>query len=198
MLAVKNLCVKNRLYNLSFELLQGHITLFLGKSGSGKSTLLRALMGLEQNMTGDITPEHLKVGFIPQTFDLFPHQTIEQACIQPLQVVLKMPLLQAKSQVEELLTFFGLDHLSKRYPRELSGGQRQRVAIVRALGFNPDVLLLDEPSSALDQENTGLLIELLLKLTKQKKAVALSSHDDYLINALNDKAYYLESGRFVS
>lgn len=197
----KNLSLKKSskiiLKELSFEIPLGRVTLFLGKSGSGKSMLLRSLAGLEKTFTGSIEYSNLNIGFIPQAFGLFPHMTVLKQCMQPMQLAWKLSSTDAANKALEYLEIFKLQHLAASYPNMLSGGQKQRVAIARALTLNPDVLILDEPSSALDPENCEILKDLLFDLQKKGIGVVLASQDMTFASSLLDRAYFLEDGCLV-
>lgn len=142
--------------DVSLELQKGEILSLTGESGCGKSTLLRVISGLEQPDSGkvylnddDITdwePEKRKFGFVFQNLSLFPHLSVRDNIFFALQ-----KSEQTTKRLEELLEMTGLRGLDKRFPHELSGGQQQRVALARALAINPQLLILDEPFSSLDE-----------------------------------------------
>jgi sulfate transport system ATP-binding protein len=151
----------------------GALTALLGPSGSGKSTLLRIIAGLETPDSGDVligdrdvtrSPARTRgVGFVFQHYAPFKHMTVHDNIGFGLSVR-KRPKQEINARVEELLALVRLDGLADRYPSQLSGGQLQRMALARALGVQPQVLLLDEPFGALDAQVRGELREWLRRL----------------------------------
>ncbi|MCK8619858.1 ATP-binding cassette domain-containing protein [Apilactobacillus kunkeei] len=175
--------------NLSFE--KGEMVSILGESGGGKSTLMNIIGGLDSKYEGDVllngsslkhdTDKQLDeyrrktIGFIFQSFNLISHLTILDNVLVPLE----MTTLSKKEQVaraKELLSKVGLsDHINK-YPNQLSGGQKQRVSIARALAGDPEMLIADEPTGALDPENTTEILQILDNIAKEGKLVLTVTH----------------------
>ncbi|MFI5343032.1 MAG: ATP-binding cassette domain-containing protein [Chlamydiales bacterium] len=213
MLTVKNLSLYKRrrekqlLQGISLEFASGAITLLLGKSGAGKSSLLRCLAQLEPVYEGEILfqgqslkklPAARRAGclsYIAQSYALFPHLTALNNCSQPLQVVQGKNLQEARQQAMEVLASLGMEDYASSYPCELSGGQQQRIAIARALTLNPAILLLDEPSSALDPQNSRQLANILLSLSAEGKTIVISTQDISFASQLSGRTYLLENGR---
>ncbi|MEI6531664.1 MAG: methionine ABC transporter ATP-binding protein [Chlamydiota bacterium] len=179
------------LKNLSFHVEQGTIFGIVGPSGAGKSTLFRSLCGLTAPSEGHIRGTQ-KIGIVFQHFPLLSSRTVLENVELPLIIQGKDPLLAQKA-----LDLVGLSALTDRYPAQLSGGQKQKAAIARALVGNPDVLLLDEPSSALDPQSTKELQELLLKLNKQGLTIILITHEMDLIRALASSVLVMDQGEIV-
>jgi ABC-type polar amino acid transport system ATPase subunit len=200
---------KNILHDVSISLSRGRITTFVGPSGSGKTSLLKCLANVYSHYTGTITsngktlaelaPQERAqtVGFVFQQFNLFPHLTVLENCVQPRMVVLKTPRLVAEQHAINILTKLDLAHIQDRHPFQLSGGQQQRVAIARALMLEPKVLLMDEPSSALDPHNTQQLGMLLKQLNLEGLTIGLCSHDSAFISTLIDQVYLIENGTII-
>ncbi|MCX8743578.1 ATP-binding cassette domain-containing protein [Lactobacillus sp. B3795] len=175
--------------DLSFE--KGEMVSILGESGGGKSTLMNIIGGLDSKYEGDVllngsslkhdTDKQLDeyrrktIGFIFQSFNLISHLTILDNVLVPLE----MTTLSKKEQVaraKELLAKVGLsDHINK-YPNQLSGGQKQRVSIARALAGDPEMLIADEPTGALDPENTTEILQILDNIAKEGKLVLTVTH----------------------
>jgi sulfate/thiosulfate transport system ATP-binding protein len=159
--------------DVSLTVQDGALTALLGPSGSGKSTLLRIIAGLETPDSGDVligdrdvtrSPARTRgVGFVFQHYAPFKHMTVHDNIGFGLSVR-KRPKQEINARVEELLALVRLDGLADRYPSQLSGGQLQRMALARALGVQPQVLLLDEPFGALDAQVRGELREWLRRL----------------------------------
>ena len=154
------------LEDISLSVKRGEVIVVIGPSGCGKSTFLRCINALEPIQGGtievdgkevtssekDLTELRQKVGMVFQSYDLFPHMTVlDNITLAPTKVK-KIPKAQAEEAARALLKRVGLTDKEKSYPRELSGGQKQRVAIARALAMEPEVLLLDEVTAALDPE----------------------------------------------
>lgn len=200
--------------NVDFTLAPGTATAIIGPSGSGKTTLLRVLAGLTPATAGRVTldgtalapavrrrtrAEHRRIQLIPQNplDTLNPNRTVGAALTRPLQMHRKLDRRQRAEQAEELLELVGLAaDFTNRYPAQLSGGQRQRVAIARALATEPDYLLCDEITSALDPDTAHAIMELLHRLrTERRMAVALVSHELHLAAAYTDTTHVLTDGR---
>ena len=161
---VKRFGTETILDGIDLSVRKGEVVVVLGPSGCGKSTLLRCMNGLEPLTEGtvlldgepitsvgrQITRQRQKIGMVFQSYDLFPHKNIlDNITLAPLKVQ-KRPKAEVEQDAEKLLKRVGLWEKRKAFPRELSGGQKQRAAIVRALCMNPEVMLFDEVTAALD------------------------------------------------
>jgi iron(III) transport system ATP-binding protein len=184
----------------------GSITAVLGASGSGKTTLLRLIAGFEQLDSGTlrigdqlvddarrtVSPQHRGVGYVPQEGALFPHLTVTANIAFGVS-------RGERGRVDELLQLIGLSGLAKRYPHQLSGGQQQRVAVARALAVRPEVVLLDEPFSALDASlRTELRRDVARLLTETGTTAVLVTHDQDEALALADQVALLADGRMIA
>ncbi len=187
------------------------VTALFGPSGCGKTTVLRCLAGLERPQQGSIrfeddvwldssrgvhrTPPERNVGFLFQEYALFPHLTVVQNIEYGLR---RLPASQRRQQVGELLERFGLGGLENRYPRQVSGGQQQRVALARTLARKPNLLLLDEPLSALDTAlREQMRLELRSMLVDFGIPMVLVTHDRHEAIALADHLIVLDQGRIL-
>lgn len=204
--------IAKKLWHFILELnvkIENQILVLWGPSGSGKTTTLHCLAGLLKPNTGFIklndqvlfsfdgrinVPTRLRnVGYLFQDYALFPHMTVRQNVLYGLR-----GKRQAGSSVDavELLNSFGVGHLVDRYPRQLSGGEKQRVALARALVVQPQLLLLDEPFSALDKSTRESLRQEVKKLHRQWKIpFVLVSHDEEDAQFLGDVIVLLENGQ---
>ncbi len=192
------------LNNIYLEIPTGSIISILGKSGIGKTTLLRCIAQLEQNYTGliKINKKDIKslnsasraqlLGFVFQQYSLFSHLSILENCVQPLQVVKKWTVEKAQQHAYYFLQQLGVDFLADKYPSQLSGGQQQRVALARALCLHPKVLLLDEPTAALDTENIKNLQLILKKISQQGITIILATHNLDFAKSISDTVYTLQ------
>ena len=163
------------LREISIDIAAGEVVTFIGASGSGKSTLLRCVNLLETIDAGSITlddevitkvgvdpnPVRRRVGMVFQSYNLFPHMSVARNVTLALTEVLGIESSEAMDRARTLLDRFGLSDKIDRYPDQLSGGQQQRVAIARAMALNPEVLLLDEITSALDPELVGEVLDVV-------------------------------------
>lgn len=167
----------NVLNNINIKLKQGDFLGIVGPSGSGKSTLLSIISGLETMTSGEIIKDDITFAYMLQNDSLLPYMTILNNCLLGLKIQKKCNK-EKINEVKELLTKYGLKDYIYKYPRDLSGGQKQRASLIRALSLSPDVLLLDEPFSALDYQNR-LRISNDVKniLTKEKKSMIIVTHD---------------------
>jgi NitT/TauT family transport system ATP-binding protein len=164
--------------NISFDLNDGEFIAIVGPSGCGKSTLLSILCGLEKETEGIIKyKDNIKIGYMLQQDALFNFRTILSNCLLGLEVTKKLTK-ESKKNVINMLENYGLKDFINKYPDELSGGMRQRVALIRTLATNPDILLLDEPFSALDYQTRLAVSDDVYRIIKQEnKTVIIVTHD---------------------
>jgi polar amino acid transport system ATP-binding protein len=183
----------------------------IGASGSGKSTLLRCVNLLEPIDAGHIwihgqevtrpgvdqNAVRRQVGIVFQSFNLFPHMTVlKNVSLAPIKV-LKQPRDIAEAKARDLLARFGLAEKADEYPDRLSGGQQQRVAIVRALAMDPDVLLLDEITSALDPELVAEVLDVIRELAGQGMTMVIATHEMGFARDIADRVAFLDEGRIL-
>ena len=182
LLQVKNLS-KNYLSNLgevpaikdiSFDLNEEDFIAIVGPSGCGKSTLLSILANLETKTNGEITfnNNNIKIAYMFQQDCLFDHLTILDNCLLGLKIQGKIKK-EDKEYVLNLLNTYGLSEFINKYPKSLSGGMRQRVALIRTLAIKPDIILLDEPFSALDAQTRLIVSDDVYKIIKKEKKTAI-------------------------
>jgi iron(III) transport system ATP-binding protein len=192
------------LRGLALEAGAGSLTAILGPSGSGKTTLLRVIAGLERADRGRISlagqlvddghtyvrPEGRRVGYVPQDGSLFPHLTVEQNVGFGLS-----RRARGGDQVASLLKMVGLGRMGRRYPHELSGGQQQRVALARALAIEPQLVLLDEPFSALDPSLRAAVREEVRRILSETGiTTVLVTHDQEEALSIADQVAVLRDG----
>ena len=190
---------------------KGEVVVVLGPSGCGKSTLLRCMNGLETPTEGtilldgepitsgskNITQLRQKIGMVFQSYDLFPHKNIlDNITLAPVKVQ-KRPKQEVEQDAEKLLKRVGLWEKRKAYPRELSGGQKQRVAIIRALCMNPEVMLFDEVTAALDPEMVREVLDVMLELAEQGMTMVIVTHEMQFARAIADRIVFLDNGNIV-
>ncbi|MGJ8622505.1 MAG: amino acid ABC transporter ATP-binding protein [Yoonia sp.] len=196
---------------IDLQVAAGQMVCLIGASGAGKSTLLRCINLLEPIEEGEIyldgqdiavpglDPQTVRarIGMVFQSYNLFPHMTaFENAMLAPRRVLGKTRDALTP-QVEELFTRFGLAPRMHNYPDQLSGGQQQRVAIVRALAMQPEVMLFDEITSALDPQLVGEVLDVLLMLKQQGMTMLLATHEMGFARQAADKVCFLKDGRIV-
>ena len=164
------------LHNINFKVNEGDFIAIVGPSGAGKSTLLSIIAGLE-DYKGKIIKNDITIGYMLQKDYLMPYLTILDNCLLGLKINKKCTKDNIK-RVKDLLIKYGLEDYIYSYPDDLSGGQRQRAALIRTLALNPDILLLDEPFSALDYQ-TRLNISKDIKniIKNEKKTLIMVTHD---------------------
>ncbi|MGW5467034.1 ectoine/hydroxyectoine ABC transporter ATP-binding protein EhuA [Streptomyces chartreusis] len=199
--------------NLDFSVQAGkHVTL-IGPSGSGKTTILRLLMTLTKPDEGRITvhgqqlfpaPEkqirevRKKIGMVFQQFNLFPNMTVLRNITEAPVTVLGMSKDEAEARARELLDMVGLADKCDARPTQLSGGQQQRVAIARALAMRPQVLLLDEVTSALDPELVAGVLDLLRDIARTTDITMLCvTHEMNFARDISDQVLMFDSGRVI-
>lgn len=164
---------------LTLSVKEGEYLAIVGPSGCGKSTLLSILSGIEKKSSGSIIlhKDNIKFGYMLQEDCLFPWLNILENCLLGLKIK-KEITKENKEYVIKLLNDYGLHDFIYSYPNSLSGGMRQRVALIRTLAIKPDILLLDEPFSALDYQTRLVLSEDVYKMIKDnQKTVIMITHD---------------------
>lgn len=197
------------LENLDLTLNDNEIVCLLGESGCGKTTLLKAVAGLQTELTGQISirqkvlnddktympPELRKIGLIFQDYALFPHLNVFDNVAFSL---LKLNKKEKQQRVEKVLELVKLSDMKERFPHQLSGGQQQRIAIARALAYQPDLMLLDEPFSNLDQHVRFQLIHEIRRLFKLHDMSALFvTHSKEEGFAFADRIALMQAGKIV-
>jgi polar amino acid transport system ATP-binding protein len=200
--------------DISFDVKKGEVIAILGRSGCGKSTLLRCLNGLEQIDGGDIFLDEAlitkpgasyghwseirkKIGMVFQSYDLFPHMNVlNNIILGPVRVEKKS---RKDASREALILLERVDLLEKQsaYPRELSGGQKQRVAICRALCMNPEIILFDEVTAALDPEMVREVLDVIKGLRAQGLTMLIVTHEMTFAEKVADKIIFMENGKIV-
>ena len=189
------------LHDVSFELERGEILGLVGESGCGKSTLARTILGIEKDKTGTIIHKTFRPQMVFQNpyGSLNPYKKIGWIIEEPLRVQRKYDKEERRRRVTELMDRVGLpESYTKRYPDELSGGQRQRVAIAAALIQQPELIILDEPVSALDVTVQAQILRLLLDVKKQYNLSYLFiSHDLNVIYQICDRVMVMKKGEIV-
>ena len=198
------------LENINFEAESGQLILVVGPSGSGKTTFLTIAGGLQTPTNGDVkindstinslskkqqTKLRLeKIGFILQSYNLVPFLTVEEQ-FKFVDKLKKQNLTEQR--LHELLSDLGLLELLKKYPNQLSGGQKQRVAIARALYTDPDYILADEPTAALDTDRSMKVIELLRDLAHKRNKIIIVVTHDLRLKDMADKVYQIIDGKMT-
>lgn len=208
-LEIKNLVKvynkKTVLDNISFEVNDGEFLSILGPSGCGKTTLLKILIGIEKPTSGQIfkkkenitkvDPAKRGMGIVFQNYALFPNMTVLDNVMYALNLKLK-DKEEAKKQALEMIKVVNMEEHIKKYPHELSGGQQQRVAIARTLALKPDIILFDEPMSALDADNRLGLRKKLKDIQKKFKTTMIYiTHDQEEAFSLSDRVMVMNNGK---
>jgi polar amino acid transport system ATP-binding protein len=185
------------------------VVVVIGPSGSGKSTLLRCVNRLEEIQDGEIRIEadpvttldvnrlRQRVGMVFQHFNLFPHRTaLQNVTLAPVRVR-GLSKAEARQRATELLEEVGLGDQADSYPAELSGGQQQRVAIARALAMDPNVMLFDEVTSALDPELVGEVLAVMGGLAEEGMTMLVVTHEMGFAREVGDRVVLMSDGRIV-
>lgn len=195
---------KTVLNDISFNVNDGEFLSILGPSGCGKTTLLKILIGIEKPSNGEIIKNGEDItnldsskrgmGIVFQNYALFPNMTVLDNVMYALNIKLKNKT-KAKEESLEMLKLVNMEEHLNKYPHELSGGQQQRVAIARTLSLNPDIILFDEPMSALDADNRlGLRRELKKLQKKFKTTMIYITHDQEEAFSLSDRVMVMNNG----
>ena len=203
----KKFKTKTVLEDVSFEVMRGEFLSLLGPSGCGKTTILRMLIGIEKPSSGrilkdgkDITnaaPKDRNIGIVFQNYSLFPNMDVYHNISYALQSR-KMSKDEIDKKVREIIETVGLEEHIYKKPKQLSGGQQQRVAIARTLVLNPDIILFDEPMSALDAEIKVVLRQQLKDIQKKLKiTMVYVTHDQEEAFALSDRIMVINDQRIA-
>ncbi|MEM0027107.1 MAG: ABC transporter ATP-binding protein [Ignisphaera sp.] len=198
------------LRGLSLAVQKGDIVCIVGPSGSGKTTLLNIIGGLDKPDSGEVIVDGTditrlsekelnmyrlyKVGFVFQSFNLIPTLTVLENVELPMYLA-KIDKEKRKQRALELLKAVGLEKLADKTPDTLSGGEQQRVAIARALANNPSIILMDEPTAALDTENTRMLMNIIRRLNREYNQTFIIATHDVLVARGCTKIYGIRDGR---
>jgi polar amino acid transport system ATP-binding protein len=197
--------------DISLEVKKHDVVCLIGASGSGKSTLLRCINLLEkvdqgeiivegQNLTNgkvDINAVRKKIGIVFQAYNLFPHMTVLQNVMLAPRKVRGLPRERCEAMAHDLLRRIGLEAKAEEFPDRLSGGQQQRVAIVRALAMDPDLMLLDEITSALDPQLVSEVLALVRGLTEVGMTMIIATHEMGFAREIADKVCFLDGGSIL-
>lgn len=198
------------LKGIDLQVKRQEVVCILGKSGSGKSTLLRCINGLETFHQGTLSVDgqplrhndasamrelRQNVGMIFQSFNLFPHLTVGKNIMLAPTLVKKMQKGLAERTARGLLKRVGLEDKFDMWPASLSGGQQQRVAIARALAMNPEVLLCDEITSALDPELVGEVLQVIEKLAEEGMTIIMVTHEMNFARKVSDRIVFMHLGK---
>ncbi|MBF7069318.1 amino acid ABC transporter ATP-binding protein [Campylobacter volucris] len=199
------------LKDINLEIKQKEVVVILGPSGCGKSTLLRCINGLEEMADGIIYVENekidknykkwtqirQKIGMVFQSYELFDHLNVEQNILLGPLKVQKRNKEEVLKEAKYWLERVGLLHKLKAYPKELSGGQKQRIAIVRSLCMNPDIMLFDEVTAALDPEIVREVLDVILNLAKDGMTMLIVTHEMGFAKAVADRIVFMDDGKIV-
>ena len=199
------------LRGVSLDVMKGEVICIIGPSGSGKSTLIRCINALADIQGGDILVEGLsvrdpkldllalrkKVGMVFQQYNLFPHRTALQNVMMAPVKVLRQPKAEVEARARALMAKVRLEGKEDSYPGELSGGQQQRVAIARSLAMQPDVMLFDEVTAALDPETVKEVLLVIRELAAEGMTCILVTHEMAFAREIADCVYFTDAGRIV-
>lgn len=206
------------LKGINLEVHEGEVLCIIGPSGSGKSTFLRCINQLEEYQEGSLyvgddligykdvggkriplkeaekTRQRRKLGMVFQGFNLFWHKTVMENMIEAPILVLGQKEEEARKTASALLDRVGLSGKENVFPGRLSGGQQQRAAIARALAMKPEVMLFDEPTSAIDPETTGEVLDVMTELAKSGMTMVVVTHEMGFAKRVSDRAVMMEDG----
>ena len=200
------------LRDVSLDADKGEVVSLIGPSGSGKSTLLRVLIGLTPPTAGEVSIAGERVNYrnrrsvkavrdrmsiVFQQYNLFQNMTVlRNVTVAPIKIK-KRPRAEAEQNAMSLLERVGMAEKKDAYPDELSGGQQQRVAIARALATNPEILLLDEVTSALDPERVNEVLDTIRALTSEGITMLIVSHEMAFVREVSTRIAMMDEGRIV-
>lgn len=198
------------LRGIDLDVTEGEVLCIIGPSGSGKSTLIRCINLLEKYDAGDVVVDGIRVqegqaleavrrevGMVFQSFNLFPHLSVlRNVMLAPIRVR-GLTISEAQKKALELLKRVGITEQADKYPAQLSGGQQQRVAIARALAMEPKVLLFDEPTSSLDPEMVGEVLDVMRSLAQTGVTMIVVTHEMGFARQVGDRVLFMDGGMIV-
>lgn len=202
------------LKGISFKIQYGEVLTLIGPSGTGKSTLLRCINFLERPNNGIITIGDMtldtqkatrneiyalrkKTSMVFQNYNLFKNKTALENIMEPMVTVQKMDIKKAKEEALHIIETVGLFNKKDEYPSRLSGGQQQRVGIGRAMAVHPDVILLDEPTSSLDPELVGEVLNVIKDLAQKHTTMLITTHEMQFAKNVSNKVIFMADGYIV-
>ncbi len=200
------------LKGISFGVVRGEVVAIVGPSGSGKSTVLRVLMGLTPVSSGNVRIDDTQVDYgsrssvrsarermaiVFQQYNLFQNMTVIRNITLAPTKIQKRARREVEREGRELLSLVGLAEKADAYPDELSGGQQQRVAIARALALRPEILLLDEVTSALDPELVNEVLDSIRRLTSEGMTMLIVSHEMAFVKEVANSVIFMDDGKIV-
>ena len=199
------------LKGISFDVMKGEVICIIGPSGSGKSTMIRCINALNDINSGSIKVHGLEVndpdlnklelrkniGMVFQQYNLFPHKTALENIMMAPMLVLKESKEEVYAKAKDLINKVRLEDKQNVFPGELSGGQQQRVAIARSLAMNPDVMLFDEVTAALDPETVNEVLVTIKELAAEGMTCILVTHEMGFARELADHIYFTDRGIIV-
>ncbi|EHR32329.1 hypothetical protein HMPREF9709_01610 [Helcococcus kunzii ATCC 51366] len=202
---------KQILKDINFEIEKGEVISIIGPSGSGKSTFLRCINMLEIPDEGSIYFKDEKItknekqlnmirqklGMVFQQFNLFPHMTVKENITLAPALTGKYDKHSAEEKAKELLKILGLEDKIDVYPNKLSGGQKQRIAIARALAMEPEIMLFDEVTSALDPEMVKEVLDVMKDLAVSGMTMVLVTHEMNFAKQISDRVVFMSDGRIT-
>ena len=199
------------LKGINLTVQEGEVVCIIGPSGSGKSTFLRCINKLEEVTKGEIIIDNISItdkkvdinkareniGMVFQSFNLFSHLTVRRNITLAPVDLKKMTKAEADDKARELLRRVGLEDKIDAYPQELSGGQKQRVAIARSLAMHPDVMLFDEPTSSLDPEMVGEVLNVMKQLADGGMTMIVVTHEMGFARDVADRVLFMDDGQII-
>lgn len=197
--------------NCSTNIKKGEVVVVCGPSGSSKSTLIKTINGLEPFQKGEIIVDNVnvhdpktnlsklrsRVGMVFQHFELFPHLSVQENLTLAQIKVLKRNKTEAINYGLKYLERVGLTNQKDKFPGQLSGGQQQRVAIARALSMDPIVMLFDEPTSSLDPEMVGEVLDVIVKLANEGMTMVCVTHEMGFAKKVSNRVIFMDEGKIV-
>jgi len=197
--------------NCTTRIKKGEVVVVCGPSGSSKSTLIKTINGLEPFQKGEIIVDNVnvhdpktnlsklrsRVGMVFQHFELFPHLSVQENLTLAQIKVLKRNKTEAINYGLKYLERVGLTNQKDKFPGQLSGGQQQRVAIARALSMDPIVMLFDEPTSSLDPEMVGEVLDVIVKLANEGMTMVCVTHEMGFAKKVSNRVIFMDEGKIV-